>query len=70
MHAPSGRLPMPGPAFGPYPERSAHAALPRRWLPVVSAAAQPAPLGVAQGWAQAWLPSRAQAQFLARVRQA
>ncbi len=66
MHAPSVRLPIPGPAFGPYPERSAHAALPRRWPSAMSAGAPPAPLG----WAQALLPARAQAQFLARVRQA
>ena len=70
MHAPSARLPMPGPAFGPYPERGGHAAVPRRWLPVTSAAAQATPQSGVQAWAQALLPARAQTRFLARVRQA
>ena len=65
MNAPSVRLPMPGPAFGPYPERSAGSSPPRRWLPVVSAAAQQAPL---PGVLQRLLLGRGESQFVARVR--
>ncbi len=65
MSAPSVRLPMPGPAFGPYPERSAGSRQPQRWLPVASAAAQRAPLSQSL---QRMLSGRSQSPFVARVR--
>ena len=65
MTAPSVRLPIPGPAFGPYPERSAGSRQPQRWLPVAAGAAQRAPLS---GLLQRLLAGRAQGQFVARVR--
>ena len=69
MNATSLRLPMPGPAFGPYPERSAGSRLPHRWLPAAPVAAQQAPLpGLLQRLLQRLLPGRAQSRFVARVR--
>ena len=67
MSAPSVRLPMPGPAFGPYPERGAGNTPQRRWPAVGAAAAQPAPLPGPMQWL---LRGRGQSRFVARVRQA
>ncbi len=44
MQTHSVRLPMPGPAFGPYPERSGSTGAPQRWLPVAAVAARQAAL--------------------------
>ncbi len=76
MPATSLRLPMPGPAFGPYPERSGNHRAPQRWMPVAAYAAAPqaalpAPLqGRLQKLWAGLAPGHGGTGFVARVRSA